>query len=48
MDNHKFVMIPINWFLYFLKYDKNAIFFIKYAWKVLEFGLIHTDKNIFF
>jgi len=42
MDNHKLVMIPINWFLC-LKYDKN----IKYAWKILEFGCMHTNKNIF-
>jgi hypothetical protein len=42
MDNHKLVMIPINWFLC-LKYDKN----IKYAWKILEFGYMHTNKNIF-
>jgi hypothetical protein len=49
MDNHKLVMILINWFLYFSKYDKKEIFifYIKYAWNYLEFGHMHTNKNIY-
>ena len=38
----------IDFFLYFSKYDKNAIFiFYKIHMKILELSRMHTDKNIF-
>jgi hypothetical protein len=46
IDNHKLVVILIDFF--FSKYDEDAIFFIKYVWKVLEFDSVHTNKNIYF
>jgi hypothetical protein len=49
MDNHKLIMIPIDWFLYSSKYDKNTIFIFhkKTCMKILEFSYIHTNKTYF-
>jgi hypothetical protein len=42
MEDHKLVMIPIDWFLFFSKYDKNMLeFFLNLA------VCTETKKNIF-
>jgi len=51
MDNHKLVMVPLlfEFFSYFFKYNKIQFlfFFYKICMKILEFGYMQTNKNVF-
>ena len=49
MDNHKLIMILIDRFfcIFQIVIEIQFYIFIKYAWKVLEFGLMHENKTYF-
>jgi len=51
MDNHKLVIVPLlfEFFSYFFKYNKIQFlfFFYKICMKILEFGYMQTNKNVF-
>jgi hypothetical protein len=50
MNNHKLIMILIDQFfcIFQIVIEIQFYIFIKYAWKVLEFGLMHENKTYIF